>query len=137
MTQAIEHLTPSSGDPAMAGAAQRWRTLAEPLRPEDLPRGLDALWLAAHGRIQGMKPRQTLYMRRAARVMKLAAAWEKAPDSRLRTKAEDLRAAFRLGRDTPGDLDEAFALVSDIIRRKFGFTVHPVQVAAGFALNEG
>jgi preprotein translocase subunit SecA len=58
-------------------------------------------------------------------------------DARLREKAGEFRELFRRGRDTPTDLEQAFALVREVASRQMGERPYPVQVAGALALETG
>jgi preprotein translocase subunit SecA len=108
-------------------------------RPDDreLPRGLDAAWDAAVGILASLKPRRGSFLRRAARVVTLEKEYADRADARLREEAAELRQRFRCGRDTPADLERAFALVSEIAFRQVGLRPFLVQVAGALALEAG
>ncbi|MEN9361051.1 MAG: hypothetical protein RL095_2586 [Verrucomicrobiota bacterium] len=107
-------------------------------RTEALPKGLDAAYSWLKGHCLGLAPRQGRLMRRAR---KLVARWEAElmalDDASLRQRLTDMRQVFRLGRETPAQVDEAFALIREAGGRTLGMRHYPVQVAAGLALESG
>jgi len=111
--------------------------LAERPNDRELPRGLDAAWDAAVGILASLKPRRSGFLRRAARVVALEKEFADRADARLREEAAELRQRFRCGRDTPADLERAFALVSEIASRQVGLRPFLVQVAGALALEAG
>jgi len=111
--------------------------LTLPTSSEGLPKGLDALWNAGTGLATRLLPRQTLALRRAARVVALEGEFRDVSDAALRQAAADLRDVFRRGRETAAQLDRAFALVREVARRQLGEQPYPVQVAGAFALEAG
>ena len=114
-----------------------WRTLAQRAADEPLPTGLDAVWDAAAGILKAMVPRRSRFMRRAARVLALEGDYRDLTDARLREAADDMRALFRRGKETAGDLDRAYALVREVARRQVGMAPFRVQVAGALALDAG
>ena len=113
-----------------------WRTLAAG-GGEKLPKGLDQAWLIALGMGQRALPRQTRFLRRAARILALEEPLRHLSDAHLRQRLLDLKALFRLGRAQPEHLDQAFALVREAADRKLGERPYLVQVAAALALEAG
>jgi len=114
-----------------------WRTLAQRVGDEPLPAGLDAVWDAAVGTAKALVPRRPRLMRRAGRVLALEGAYRDLTDARLREAADEMRALFRRGKETPADLDRAFALVREVARRQVGMEPFRVQVAGALALEAG
>jgi len=58
-------------------------------------------------------------------------------DARLRQEIEDLRAIFRLCRDTDQDWCRAFALVREVASRQIGQMPYPVQLMGAWAIAAG
>jgi preprotein translocase subunit SecA len=115
-----------------------WRALASETAPTARRlQGLDALWNVAVGRITHAVPRRRRLLRRADAVLERAAALRRGSEARLRETAESLRARFRLGREEPDDVVEAFALVREVAARRLGLRPYPEQIAAAFGLLEG
>jgi len=111
--------------------------LAERPRDKELPRGLDAAWDAAVAVLVHLKPRRGRLLSRAARIVGLEKEYRDLADSRLREEAAALRQRFRFGRDTPRDLDRAFAVIREVAFRQVGERPFPVQVAGALALEAG
>ncbi|MBM4018599.1 MAG: prepilin peptidase [Planctomycetes bacterium] len=114
-----------------------WQMLAERPRDKELPRGLDAAWDAAVAVLVHLKPRRGRLLSRAARIVGLEKEYRDLADSRLREEAAALRQRFRFGRDTPRDLDRAFAVIREVAFRQVGERPFPVQVAGALALEAG
>ena len=114
-----------------------WRMLAQRTAGEELPRGLDAAWDAAVGLAGRMVPRRNRFLRRAARIVGMEKQLAEMADGRVRELAAELRDLFRRGRETPRDLDRAFATVREVCSRQLGERPFAVQVAGGLALHAG
>ncbi len=114
-----------------------WRTLAEPPRDEELLKGLDAAWHAAAGVANQLVPRTRTAMRRAERVLTHAGEFKDLSDARLREQASELREVFHRGRETPEQLDRAFALVREVSSRRSGEAHFRSQIAGALALESG
>ena len=114
-----------------------WRMLALRARGKELPKGLDAAWDAASGRVGRLVPRRARYLRLARRVLKLEKTYADLADAKLREAAVDFRDRFRCGRDTRQDRIRAFALVREVAHRQIGEKPYLVQVAAALALFDG
>jgi preprotein translocase subunit SecA len=104
---------------------------------ENLPKGLDAAWHAAAGVAGRLVPRLRQCMRRAARVVAMEKEFAGKTDARLRETAAEFRERFRRGRETPEDLERAFALVREVASRQIGERPFPVQVVGALALEAG
>jgi preprotein translocase subunit SecA len=102
-----------------------------------LPKGLDAAWDAAAGIIGRLVPRQGRFLRRAERICAMEKTVADLGEARLREQVSELREVFRRGRDTPEDLDRAFALVREVAWRQVGERPFMVQVAGALALESG
>ncbi len=114
-----------------------WRMLGQRRLSKPLPSGLDALWDAAGGAIGSLRPRRTLYLRRAALVLSLEEEFKTLSDARLREQAESFRAVFRRHRETPADVHRAFALIREAALRTLGMKPFLVQIAGALALYDG
>ncbi|HUV39399.1 MAG TPA: DEAD/DEAH box helicase, partial [Planctomycetota bacterium] len=113
-----------------------WRMLATMRAGRKLPSGLDAAWEAAVGFAGKLKPRTRGYLRRAARVVRLEKHFAGLTDAKLREEADAVREVVRRNRETPGDLERAFAVVRETAVRQIGERPFPVQVAGALALHD-
>ena len=111
--------------------------LAEPPAHEELPKGLDAAWDAAAGIAGRLVPRRRRFLDRAAGVVALEKEFTDRSDAKLREAAAGLRDLFRRGRETPDDMNRAFALVREVAGRQVGDKPFPVQIAGAFAIDAG
>lgn len=114
-----------------------WRMLAEQTHGEELPKGLDALWDSAVGRMQRMVPRTKRYLAQAQMVLSLEAEFADLSDARLQERAFEIRDLLRLGREKQQDLLRAFALVREVAWRKLGMKPFLVQVGGALAIADG
>ena len=111
--------------------------LAERPRDKELPRGLDAVWNGAAAILNRLAPRRRRFLHRAGRIVALEREFRDRAGSHLREDAEALRDLFRCGRETPHDLDRAFALLREVAFREVGERPFPVQVAGALAIDAG
>ncbi|MFP4139669.1 MAG: hypothetical protein ACLFVY_03830 [Phycisphaerae bacterium] len=114
-----------------------WRMLSYGSRSEDLPCGLDAAWQVATGWADRLVPRRRRLLERAERIIALEGDYRGLTDGRLQEVAFSLRDVFRRGRETPEQLDAAFAVVRETADRKLGMRAFPVQVAGALAMEAG
>jgi preprotein translocase subunit SecA len=114
-----------------------WRMLAQRRSGQELPRGLDAAWDRAGGVIQRLIPRRKNFLARAQLVVDLEKELAGRADAKLREQAMAMRDLFRRGRQTPGDLIRAFALVREVATRQLGERPYLVQVAGAMAIHAG
>ena len=114
-----------------------WRTLSKPPLRTRLPEGLDVLWAGAASRLVSALPRQAKYLRAADRVLAYSDAFEAMTEPQLQERIASVRAVFRRGRETPGDVTVAFALVREAAAREIGLRAYRTQVAAALAMNDG
>jgi preprotein translocase subunit SecA len=114
-----------------------WRMLEQRVADKPLARGLDAVWDAGVGLISRGVPRRGRFLHRAQRVLALEKQFCDVPNDRLREVIGQLREIFRRGRDTPDDLDRAFAVIREVAARQLGERPFLVQVAGAFALERG
>ncbi len=121
--------------PAMPSAT--WQMLDNRSSGEPLPRGLDAAWDAGAGIISKLSPRYKKLYQQTEKVLSLEKHYSQQTDLRLRESAERLREIFRCNRETPSDIEHAFALVREVAFRKLGEKPFPVQVAGALALEHG
>jgi len=114
-----------------------WRTVSRGSTGKKLSRGLDAAWEAGVGFVGRFVPRTSLFLRRARRIVALEKEFSGMGDAKLREAAVDLRDLFRLKRDTPREIDRAFALVREVASRTIGERPFLVQVAGALAIESG
>ncbi len=115
-----------------------WRMLSmRGVRKRKLPQGLDAVWDRAVGAIVPLVPRQSIFMRRARRVLAMEPQFVNMSDAVLRHECDDMQALFRRGRHKKPDVERAFAIVREITWRQVGMRHYLVQVAAGLAMEAG
>lgn len=104
---------------------------------KELPRGLDAAWDAALGVGRRMLTRTQHFLSLAERVVAIEKQFSDLTDARLREETIALRDLFRRGRETPEELQRAFALVREVAFRQIGERPFPVQVAGAMAIEAG
>ncbi len=114
-----------------------WRMLDQRVADKPLARGLDAAWDAGVGLAKRCVPRLRRFLERAEAVVKFEKQFSDMSNAQLREAIEPLREIFRRHRDTPEDLDRAFALIREVAMRQIGERPFPVQVAGAFALESG
>lgn len=129
--------TQSALTPAGAAPVGAWRMLAQRRDAPKLPKGLDAAWDSAVGLFVPMVPRRHRYLKRAEHVLTMQDEHHGLSDSALKERALELRSVFRLGRETPADIDRALALVREVSRRELGMEPYREQVAAAVAMVQG
>ncbi len=114
-----------------------WQMLEERISDKPLPRGLDAAWDVGIGFVDGIKPRRSMFLRRAKKVLAFEKHFSQMNDANLRNAAVELREIFRCHRDKHSDLERAFALVREVAFRQIGEMPFPVQIAGALALHNG
>ena len=120
-----------------AVASATWQMLDHRITDRPMPQGLDAAWHTAIGQVQRRSHQPKLYHRKAEKVLALESAFAHIAERKLKDMAEELRALFRLGRETPTDLVRAFALIREVATRQLGLRPHLVQVMGAFAMEAG
>ncbi len=103
----------------------------------ELPRGLDSVWDAAMGYGRRLITRTQKFLQRAERVLALEKDFIDLTDAKLREQALVQRELFLRGRETPEDLERAFALVREVAARQLGERPYLVQVAGAMAIEAG
>jgi len=111
--------------------------LAQRTASAELPKGVDAAWDAVVGMFGRLMPRTQLFLKRAARVVALEKEFADLGDARLRERATEIRDVFRRGRETPRQLEQAFAMVREVAWRQLGERPFWVQVAGAMAIEAG
>ena len=104
---------------------------------EPLPKGLDAVWNAGVGFVDGFMPRYRGFIRRVEKIISLEKHFSEMTDSKLRDVAGEMREIFRCRRDNSSDLERAFALIREVAFRQIGEKPFPVQLAGALALESG
>ncbi|MHC4447392.1 MAG: hypothetical protein ACYSXF_06385, partial [Planctomycetota bacterium] len=121
----------------VAVPSEMWRMLsARSSQQRKLPKGLDAVWNAASGRVVAVVPRQRRYLTKAEAVLALEKEYAGLNTYQLRGEAARLRDVFRLGRAGHDELCHAFAIVREVGHRTVGLKLYPEQVAAAFVLHD-
>ena len=121
----------------MAVPSATWQMLEQRTSGEPLPKGLDAVWNAGVGFVDGFVPRYRGFIRRVEKILSLEKHFSEMTDSKLRDVVSELREIFRCHRDNSSDLERAFALVREVAFRQIGEKPFPVQVAGALALESG
>lgn len=116
--------------------AQTWQTLGTRRYASQLPKGLDAAYSTFTGWFVPMKPRKTLSMRAAQKVVGLEKAYAGMTDDVLQEKIFEQREAFRRKRETKDNLIHSMAMIREAAKRVTGMQPYPVQVAAGISLSQ-
>lgn len=111
--------------------------LAQRRAGENLAKGLDAVCDKAVGLAGRMVPRQRQFLERAKRIVALEERFTRMADANLREQAAQLRDVFRCGRETPAQLELAFALVREVAARQLGERPYLVQITGALALEAG
>ena len=114
-----------------------WRMLTQRTRSDELPKGLDAAWDTVAGWVSHVVPRRQQFMSRAKRVLAFDKHFADMADGALRDTAIEMKERFRRGRDTPSDVNRAFALVREVASRTIGEKHYHNQVACALALEAG
>ncbi len=116
---------------------KRWQMLDQRVSGKPLPTGLDALWDIGTGYVNRHVQTTSRFLKRAEEIVVLEKKFSNLTEAKLRTEADVLKDRFRRNRDTPSDLNEAFALVREVASRKIGEKPFPVQIAGALALANG
>ena len=114
-----------------------WQMLDQRSSGEPLPAGLDAAWDAGAGFLSRLTPRYKKLNQQTQAILSLEKHFSELTDLRLRDSAEKLREIFRCKRETPADIERAFALVREVAFRKLGEKPFPVQITGALALENG
>ena len=102
--------TPDFGTPPpIAVPSGMWRNLSLRPRPQKLPKGLDAFWIALVAIVVPWVPRRQIFLRQAQKVVALEKEYANLNDRRLREAAMQMRDLFRLGRETSENRIHALA----------------------------
>ena len=116
---------------------KRWQMLDRRIAGKSLPTGLDALWDMGIGYANRLVQTTSKSLKRAEEIVALENKYSRIAEAKLRAKADELHEKFLRNRDTPSDMNDAFALVCQVAARKIGEKPFPVQVAGALALANG
>lgn len=111
--------------------------LAQRRSSKELAKGLDAAYDTVVGMMNSCVPRTRRFLARAACILAMEKDYKDLTDARLREAAMEMRDLFRVGRETPADLDRAFAIVSEVDARLRNERPFLVQVAGALAIYSG
>ena len=117
--------------------SETWRMLANQMVSKPLPKGLDATYDTCIGFVGKFVPRKQKNLRRAEKILLLEKEFSGMPEVRLCQVAEEMRERFRCRRDTPSDLNRAFAFVREVAFRQIGEKPFLTQVAGALAIESG
>ena len=106
-------------------------------KSDKIPQGLDAWVNGVAGRLSRLKPRQSLYLRRAEVVLSLQPRFEDMSDSKLNQRLKQISLVFRRGRAKRKHTIYTAALMREAVFRATGLRLFREQVAAGLALYDG
>jgi len=111
--------------------------LEQRIAAKPLPKGLDALCDAAIGLVGRMVPSRQKYLTRAQKIVAMESRFSQLSNKKLQDTVLKTIVLFRCHRDTPSDIDLAFALVREVAFRQIGERPFPVQIAGALALVDG
>ena len=124
--------------PPDAVPSEIWRRLSlEAVACDSPPRGLDAAWNAATGRLASLRRRPDRYLTEAASAVEQSDQYAQLAGDRLRDAMDRVRERIRLGREDRADLLEASGLIRENAARILGIRPHLEQVAAALAIHDG
>ncbi len=121
----------------MANPSTTWQTLSSPTTPKPLPKGLDAAWDRAAGLAVRASKSTAKILARADGILAMESKYRDLTDEKLRASGLDIRERFRLGRETPEDVDRACAIVREVAWRQLGLKPFAAQVAGALAMEAG
>lgn len=120
----------------LAGAPRLWAGLSHPVQKKTFSRGADVLGESIVGFFRRVRARR-LDVSRADRIIDQAARLrnhsEQALDDTI-SLAKERASAHAPG---VGDIDGAFSVGYEVVRRETGLSLHPVQVLASLAIADG
>ncbi|MEL6796264.1 MAG: hypothetical protein AAFO89_05515 [Planctomycetota bacterium] len=123
---------------SIAGTESRsrrlWHDLASRVDRPIPARGLDLVGEWVHGRVFRARRRQDT-RERATRIVERADELCTLSDAALAEHASPIIDAARLHSDVA--VDDAFSLLTEVVRRELGFTLHVEQVMGGLAMADG
>ena len=112
-------------------------TLDHGIDDKPVLKGLDAWMHAGLGQVKRLTSPHKRLWQRALKIVALEKDYQDLTDAKLREAATDLHCCFRLHRDTPADLEKAFAVIREVANRQIGERPYPVQVMGALALLQG
>ena len=77
------------------------------------------------------------WLRRGKRICRGEEAIQALTEAELQQQLFSMREVFALGRETPADIDAAFALIREACSRILGMNPYPVQVAGALLIEHG
>ena len=114
-----------------------WHTLDHGISEKPVLTGLDAICHTGFGKLDRLAGRKLWFLKRAKRVLNMESDYMDISNACLHEEIESLRALFRRRKDTPQDLERAFAVVREVAFRQIGEKPYLVQVMGAFALAHG
>ena len=116
-------------------SAWRYLVAARPLEPKRT--AVDRAWAEATRQIGNRVPRRARVMRRAGRILRHTVTFESQTDDAIRSEVDRARRSIAARPDHHASIDEAYAVLVDVVRRHLGFRLHQNQIAAGLAMVDG
>lgn len=122
---------------ATSGSGARlWPAMGRPFRRRLPPRGADVLGERLRGVVARRRARST-DLKRAERVLAGARTLRDASDATLDDRIARVREEVILHRDDRRAIDDAAAVVYEVVRRTLGLDLHREQVMGGLAMADG
>jgi preprotein translocase subunit SecA len=113
------------------------RTLEHAVSAKPQLEGLDVYWHKGRGTLNRLACYKQRFLKRARAVLQLEDNYACLTNARLQSLAMQKQNIFRRHRDTPRDLEHAFALLREVAFRQNGEKPYLVQVMGAFALAQG
>ncbi len=120
-----------------ANPSTTWQTLSSMKGGKPLPKGLDAAWDRVAGVMVRASTNTKKILERADRILGLESQYCNLTDDKLREAGLGYREMFRLSRETPDDVDHAYAIIREVAWRTMNMKPFAVQVAGALAMEEG
>ena len=102
-----------------------------------LPKGLDAAWDRVAGVMVRAGTSTRKFLERADSILGLESQYSDLTEAKLREVGLGYKDLFRRGRETPEDVDHAYAIIREVAWRTLGMKPFAVQVAGALAMEEG
>jgi preprotein translocase subunit SecA len=135
----MTRLQSQASSPALR-SRRLWHTLARPVERPAPAKGLDLVGEWIHGRIHHARTTHDS-RERATRIAELADTLRNHSDAALADYAEPVIDAARLESTRPeardASTDNAFALLTEVIRRELGLSLHVEQIMGALAMAQG